>query len=339
MIEVLRASPMMSVQDTGRHGLRHLGIPSAGMMDAPALIAANLLLGNARDAAGIEISFGPNWFKAHQDIQLVLMGADTRARLVSPDGQTTLDDYLAPGFVHTIPAGHQLHCAAAAEPGQRSCIAVAGGIDVPLLLGSRSTDLVNQFGGLQGRPLHAGDRLPIATSTRLSPASRIGDRARGIRQLAPAPVLRAVAGGDHDAFTERARSALWHTEWQLTPLSNRTGLRLNGDRLQTADKLEKNSSGVLPGVIQVPPDGQPIILASDAQTTGGYPHIASVIQADLWQLAYLAPGAVIEFSQVSIEEARSLALAQARKLDQLELWLGWSRPAASGSTGNGTDGN
>lgn len=339
MIEVLRASPMMSIQDTGRHGLRHLGVPCTGMMDVPALIAANLLLGNARDAAGIEISFGPNWFKAHRDIQLVLMGADTRARLVSPDGKTSINAYLAPGFVHTIPAGHQLHCAAAGEPGQRSCIAVAGGIDVPLLLGSRSTDLVNQFGGHQGRPLHAGDRLPIAAATGFGATSPMDTRARGIRQPTPTPVLRAVAGGDHDAFTERARSALWHTEWQLTPLSNRTGLRLNGDRLQTTDKLEKNSSGVLPGVIQVPPDGQPIILASDAQTTGGYPHIASIIQADLWQLAYLAPGAVIEFSQVSIEEARALARAQSRKLDQLEFWLGRSRSTSAGSTGNATDGN
>lgn len=324
MIEVLRASPLMTVQDTGRPGLRHLGVPLTGMMDTPALMAANLLLGNPTDAAGLEVSFGPTWLKVHQDIQIVLMGADMRARLMTPDGKHSVRDYLAPGFIHDIPAGHRIHCQAAADPGQRSCLAVAGGIDVPLVLGSRSTDLNNGFGGYQGRTLRAGDMLPVAISSR---QSNKGAASHGIRQAAATMTLRTVTGPEYNAFTDRSQSAFWHTEWQVTPLSNRMGLRLNGERLKLQQPIERQSSGVMPGVIQVPPDGQPIILGNDGQTTGGYPQFGSIVAADLWQLAYLSPGTVINFMQVSVDEAQALAAAQTLKLTQLELWLGWSQPA------------
>lgn len=322
MIEVLRASPLLTVQDTGRAGLRHLGIPLAGMIDTPALMAANLLLGNPAGAAGLEVSFGPTWFKAHHDLQIVLMGADMRAQLMTSDGKHSVRDYLAPGFIHDIPAGHRVHCQAAADPGQRSCLAVAGGIDVPIVLGSRSTDLNNAFGGYQGRTLRAGDMLPVAISPR---GPEKGARSHGIRQAQANLTLRAVPGTDYDAFSDRSHSALWYTEWQVTPLSNRMGLRLNGESLKRHQQRDRASSGVMPGVIQIPPDGQPIVLANDGQTTGGYPHIASVIAADLWQLAYLSPGTVINFMQIDFDDARALAAAQMLKLQQLELWLSWPR--------------
>lgn len=324
MIEVLRASPLMTVQDTGRPSLRHLGVPLTGMMDTPALMAANLLLGNPTDAAGLEVSFGPTWFKAHQDIQIVLMGADMQARLMTSDGKHSVRDYLAPGFIHDIPAGHRIHCQAAADPGQRSCLAVAGGIDVPLVMGSRSTDLNNGFGGYQGRTLRAGDMLPVAISSR---QSNKGATSHGIRQAQANMTLRTVTGPEYDAFTDRSQSTFWHTEWQVTPLSNRMGLRLNGERLKLQRHIDRQSSGVMPGVIQVPPDGQPIILGNDGQTTGGYPQFGSVVAADLWQLAYFSPGTVINFVQVSIDEALALAATQTLKLKQLELWLGWSQPS------------
>ena len=322
MIEVLRASPLMTVQDTGRPGFRHLGVPLTGMMDTPALVAANLLLGNPADAAGLEISFGPTWFKAHQDMQIVLMGADMRARLMTPDGKHSVRDYLAPGFIHDIPAGHRIHCQAAADPGQRSCLAVAGGINVPLVMGSRSTDLNNGFGGYQGRTLRAGDILPVAVTSR---QTHQGAKAHGIRQAKATMTLRVVPGPDYGDFTDRSLSAFWYTEWQVTPLSNRMGLRLNGERLKLQQRLDQHSSGVMPGVIQIPPDGQPIILGNDGQTTGGYPQLGSVAAADLWQLAYLSPGTVINFMQVSIDEALALTAAQTLKLKQLELWLGWTK--------------
>ncbi|HDZ10500.1 biotin-dependent carboxyltransferase family protein [Pseudohongiella sp.] len=322
MIEVLRASPLLTVQDTGRSGLRHLGVPLTGMMDTPALMAANLLLGNPIDAAGLEVSFGPTWLKAHQDIQIVLMGTDMRARLMTPDGKHSIQDYLAPGFIHDIPAGHRIHCQAAADPGQRSCLAVAGGIDVPLVMGSRSTDLNNAFGGYQGRTLRAGDILPVAISSR---QSNKGAKSHGIRQARANMTLRTVTGPEYGAFTDRSQSAFWHTEWQVTPLSNRMGLRLNGERLRLQQPGDRQSSGVMPGVIQIPPDGQPIILGNDGQTTGGYPQLGSVVAADLWQLAYLSPGTVINFLQISIDDALALSATQSLKLKQLELWLGWSQ--------------
>jgi 5-oxoprolinase (ATP-hydrolysing) subunit C len=313
MIEVIRTAPLLSVQDTGRQHFRHLGIPQAGMMDSFALRQANLLLNNSPDAAGLEISFGPVLLRTREDIEIVLMGTDMSAQLLSPDGQHELRQ-LTHGFVHRIPAAHHVALGTAAIPGQRACLAVCGGIDVPVMLGSRSTDLNNGFGGLEGRALRAGDTLPLGpTHSTSSSLPQVG-----VRQQQPGTRLRAIRGIDYGLFQTRARSAFWNTPWRVNPMSNRMGVRLGGEVLHiNAEKL-RLSTGTLPGMIQIPADGQPIILAADAQTTGGYPCLASVIAADLWQLAYLTPGSAISFSEVSIAEAQGLAARQQQDLMMLE---------------------
>lgn len=325
MIKIVQTAPLMTVQDAGRPHWRHTGVPATGMMDTLALEAANLLLGNPVDAAGLEITFGPVQLRFADNRQIVLMGTDMAAQLLSP-GQVVVREYLAPGFIHAVPAGHVLSLRAAKVPGQRACLAIAGGIDVPLVLGSRSTDLINGFGGLDGRALKTGDTLPLGASATTSANPSPGCvsqpyQGSGVRQRAFSTTLRTVRATDYDVFDDRAQSALWETNWQVTPLSNRMGLRLAGEPLRTDGQLLRSSTGVLPGMIQVPSDGQPIILGNDAQTTGGYPCLASVIAADLWQLAYLTPGTMITFEEISIAEAQGLSALQTREREILAMSL------------------
>lgn len=309
MIEVILAAPLLTVQDTGRVGRRHLGVPRCGMLDVPALQKANLLLGNPLDAAGLEITFAPVRLKALADHHIVLMGTDLQARLFDADNKA--GQVLVPGFVHAWPAGHTLHLAAAPQGVGRACLAIAGGIDVPLVLGSRSTDLANRFGGLEGRALITGDTLPVGQPD----AGTIP--VRGVRQPVADGQLRVLPGPDYAELSAADRDTLWHTSWRVGAASNRMGLRLDGTPLTLVDAGSRLSYGVLPGQIQVPADGCPIVLAADAQTTGGYPCIGSVVSADLWQLAYLTPGAFIRFVEVDLPTAQYLRQHQAAHLQWL----------------------
>jgi len=310
MIEVVHTAPLLTVQDTGRRGSRHLGVPLCGALDTPALRQANLLLGNLTQAAGLEITGGPLTLRSHGDHYLVLMGADMNARITLPASLATNAAphplAISPGFITAFPSGAVLHLTRAQIPGQRALLAFAGGIAVPRVMGSRSTDLNNGFGGFAGRSLRAGDHLAINPSaTALLTV--------GVRQPPASGTLRCIRSLDYDSFKAATQSAFWHAAWQISASSNRMGLRLHGKPLPAPIASQRLSTGVLPGMIQVPPDGQPIVLAADAQTTGGYPVIASVIQADLWQLAYQAPGMRLKFMEVSIAEAQGLLAAQTQQ--------------------------
>ncbi len=179
----------------------------------------------------------------------------------------------------------------------RSYLSISGGIALPPALGSRSTDLKAGFGGLDGRALRDGDLLPLAAPERL-PARRIG-----LRPPDWDATVRVLPGPEHEDFSAAAREAFWAADWKLTPQSNRMGYRFAGPELQRERGVELASHGVLPGVIQVPPSGQPIVLLADAQTTGGYPKIGVVIRADLWKLAQLRLGATLRFTPCSRDEA------------------------------------
>jgi 5-oxoprolinase (ATP-hydrolysing) subunit C len=317
MLEILKCGPLTTVQDAGRPGYRHLGIVHSGVMDPIALQQANLLLENPHDAAVLEVSMGPLHIRFHQCCAIVLMGADFRATFKAADKACTL----MPGYIHQIPAGAVLRLARPSLPGMRAYLAIRGGIDVPGILGSRSTDISAGFGGFQGRALQAGDRLHIgkdpdgevdsADHTPASPSAR-----QGVRPLAPGSVLRALRGPDYETFTAEAHNSFWHSEWRISPQSNRMGLRLGGRSLSSRHAGPANSGGVMPGVVQVPPDGQPIILGVDAQTIGGYPRIASVIAADLWQLAYMPAGSKLLFEEVTLDQAY-LAAQKCRQSLQL----------------------
>lgn len=315
MIEVLLAAPQLTVQDTGRLGRRHLGVPLCGMLDSLTLQKANLLLGNPVNAAGLEITFGPVQLRAATDMHIVLMGTDLRATLQDEGRKQPSTAPLIPGFVHFWPAGKTLYLKASPHGRGRACLAVAGGINVPVVLGSRSTDLANRFGGLDGRPVVAGDHLPVGYPL-VSPASR-----QGLRQPAADGHLRILPGPDYHELGEHAQHTLRDTAWRVTQSSNRMGLRLEGPRLKVSEAGSRLSVGVLPGQIQVPADGQPIVLAADAQTTGGYLCVASVIGPDIWQLAYLTPGTRVTFSEVDLATAQYLQHQQTEYLRRLSAQL------------------
>lgn len=301
MIELLRAGPLTTVQDLGRTLWRDRGISRCGALDDVALMQANLLVGNEAGAAGIEFTLGPALLRFAADGCFAFTGTDADATL---DGRP-----VRPGWREPVRAGQMLKLAAPRDR-MRTVLAVGGGIDVAPALGSRSTDLKAGFGGFEGRALRDGDALPWRPPA-AAPARHVG-----LRPLPWDASVRVLPGPEHDQFSPAAREAFWSADWTLTPQSNRMGFRFAGpvlDRITTGDLP---SHGVLPGVIQVPPSGQPIVLLADAQTTGGYPKIGVVIAADLWKLAQLRLGAPLRFVRCTRDEAVTALRERRALLDQ-----------------------
>jgi 5-oxoprolinase (ATP-hydrolysing) subunit C len=277
-----------TVQDLGRQGSRHLGVGTCGAMDRLSLMIGNALVGNVENAAGLELCLPPASIRFNATLAVALSGADCSARL---DGTP-----LGIGRCVQVEAGMTLDLAAAVS-GARAYLCVAGGIDVPLIMGSRSTDLQARMGGLEGRLIRRGELLGVLPATRLPRASagvllpRIGGR------------IRVMAGPEFEDFEPEARDAFFKSSWRVTPQSDRMGYRLEGPTLVRRATDELKSHAVFPGFIQVPSGGAPIVLMADAHVTGGYPRFATVIAADQWRLAQLAPGASIQFAPCTREAA------------------------------------
>lgn len=324
-IVVVRPGMLASVQDLGRHGHRQLGICPGGALDALALTLANRLVGNADGAAGLELTMGRCELRFESATRIALTGDDFGATL---DGVALWSHWSVP-----VAAGQTLKLeganARSAKTGLRSWLAVAGGIDVPPVLGSRSTDLKAGFGGHAGRALKKGDRLPLGVSA-LSDAQRarpaFGLRAPGwaidghpMKEGAPI-ALRVMPGPEYAQFTSASQALVWSAPWRVTPQSNRMGSRLEGPALARERAVDMLSAGVIPGTIQVPPSGQPIILMGDAQTTGGYPRIGVVIRADLWKLAQAPLNGPLRLVQV--DAAAALVAWEAQQLYQRQVTQG-----------------
>lgn len=302
MLKIIRAGMSTSIQDAGRNGWRQYGISRCGALDNPAMQTANLLVGNSPDDAVLEITLGQFTAEFDRDGWLALTGAGCHARL---DGETVWT-----GWRTAVKKGQRL-ALSMPQRGMRSYLAVNGGFAVEPQLGSMSTDLKAGFGGLEGRQLLDGDRLP------LGPATRNFSKPAGVRQLLWGNRVRALPGPEYHEFSEDSREAFWRTAWRLDPQSNRMGYRLQGRKLQREADRELLSHGLVPGVVQVPAGGQPIVLLADAQTTGGYPRIACVIEADLYHLAQLRLGEPIHFVHCTLEDALKARQEQQRVLDQI----------------------
>lgn len=310
MIEVLQPGVQTSVQDRGRPGLRHLGVAAGGAADTEALALANALLGNAPDAAVLEVWQGPVRLRLHGTGWLALGGADFEARLAGRP--------LRPGWRAPWRQDEVLELAPRPRQGACAAVAVAGGLDVPLRLGARGTDLAGGWGGWHGRALRAGDLLPCGTLAR----PLVGRR--GVAPLAWAHTLRALPGPEHDShFDAATQAAFWAASWRVSAQSNRMGARLQGPALARRRSDELPSHAVLPGVVQVPGGGQPIALRADAQTTGGYPRMAVVIAADMPALAQLPAGASVRFERVDADAARQARLERDGQQQALLQALAW----------------
>jgi antagonist of KipI len=313
---ILRAGFLSTVQDLGRLGYRESGVGSGGAADAHALSVANLLVGNEPSAAGLEITAGHVRIRHSGDRLVAWCGG---AYLVQAG-----DAAVPPGRAAFVRAGEEI--SVAPHGGARAWLAISGGIDVPPVLGSRSTDLRSGFGGLAGRALADGDVLPLGAASSL--ALRLSARLRDSRVAyfgasaawsAPAKgarLLRIVRGADWTRFDSDAHRALATGAYEVTTESDRMGVQLTGPELKRHDDgADLVSEAVVPGTVQVPPSAQPILLLADCQTIGGYPKIAHVITVDLPIAAQLRPGDHLRFVEVRLADAQRLLRYRQRDLE------------------------
>jgi len=300
-----------SVQDLGREGVRQDGISQSGALDPLSLQLANRLVGNTMDAAAIEIMLGQFQVRFEQAGWIALTGADCFASL---DSQTVYCGWRVP-----VRAGQVLSLKVA-RSGLCAYLAVAGGIDVPVLMGSRATDIQAGLGGYQGRALQTGDQLPVIQDRTQIQRQRDWT-SMGILLPRPSPQLRCVPGPEWGQFTPVAQHYFVRGSWQVTPTSNRMGFRLKGDTLALQEPLNLPQSDVLSGVIQVLPCGQPIILGAECQTSSEYPRIGVIIRSDVWKLGQLRPGQYVYFNIVSETEAEQAAHTLQKYLRRVDLLL------------------
>ncbi|HEV3098486.1 MAG TPA: biotin-dependent carboxyltransferase family protein [Candidatus Udaeobacter sp.] len=313
---VTRAGFLSSVQDLGRTGFRQFGVSTSGALDPFALRVANLLASNDEAAAGLEITLGGLRLRFENERVVAWCGGEFDVRVGAK----------------SLPAGHAARAHAGEEVkfgrsqiGCRCWLAIAGGVDVGVVLGSRSTDLRAQFGGFEGHTLRDGDVLPLGTSPGSSPpATGISTWTAPHDWASPAkrdPMLRLIPGVDWNRFNDSSIRRLTSEAFTVSPDSDRMGVRLDGPKLERMDNVDLISEAVAPGTIQVPPSGKPILLLGDCQTIGGYPKIGHVITVDLGAAAQLRAGDHARFSEISLADAHRLLLEREREFQRFRVGI------------------
>ena len=307
LLEVLDGGILTTVQDLGRTGYQRYGVPQSGALDSYALRVGNILVGNPDGAAGLEMTLAGPRLRILADTVLAVTGADVQGQLN--------DVPFPPWQATAAPAGAILSFGDMAR-GMRAYLAVAGGIDVPPVMGSRSTYVRARLGGHEGRPLRPGDLLPAAGAGPLDRVygRRLPDEGIPVPQM-PFPVLRVVLGPHTDAFSPEGVAAFLDAAYTISPQSDRTGYRLQGPAVEHSGGADIVSEGVPLGAIQVAGDGMPMVLLADRGTTGGYTKLATIVSVDLPLLAQATPGDVVTFQSVTLEEAHALLRAQEEFLD------------------------
>ena len=320
-LEVVNGGLVVAVQDRGRFGYRQLGVPVSGALDPMLLAAANTLVGNVgntADVAALEILLTGPTLKVRAGRVRFSLAGEIDAKVQSAQGKPLR---IEPWSTVTLGPGDtiQIGAVAAPKPGGLGIayLGISGGVKVPPMLASRSTYARAGLGGVHGRAIAAGDLLPCRG---ISGDALLEFRAPGPWGHADGPI-RVMPGPQADHFTDDALQTFFSQPFTVTRDSDRMGMRLEGPVALTHSALGADiaSDGVTPGAIQVPANGQPIILMADCQTVGGYPKIATVIRADLARLAHVRPGMPLRFQSVSGAEAAAARAAQAQ---QLALWIG-----------------
>ena len=307
---IIKAGPFSSIQDAGRIGYQHLGVPRSGALDLDALFLGNTLLGNEYQTSAIEICFGNFMAEVSQTTAVTLTGSQTAC----------LIRHGASGHDETYPAGSYIRL----EAGDRIeippfgdslsvLLCLAGGIDVPFVYGSQSTTLNAKLGGFHGRCLQDGDRLTLLPSSMRS--------AQETRFISPDVFCKEnrfhILFGPQDFwFTTAALTALESQTYKISPQTSRMGMRLIGPELQHKNAADIISDAMMRGVLQVPADGQPIIAMADHGTMGGYPKIACIISSQLSALGRLRPHDEISFEVTTEEQAAKMAHAHQRRLKE-----------------------
>ena len=312
VIEILEAGLLTTVQDKGRYGYQRFGMPVAGAMDVFALRVGDALVGNDDGAAGLEITvLGPK-LRFLADTWIAVTGANL--------GATLNGEPMAAWQSVEVSKGSDLGFKGL-ENGMRAYLAIAGGIDVPVVMGSRSTYLKAAIGGLEGRGLRPGDFLDVL--------DRSGKNTTFVSRTAPDIItqeygseheVRVVFGPQDSRFTEAGISTFLGSKYTVAIQSDRMGYRLEGPVIERVDGSDVISDGTSFGAVQVPGDGQPIVLLADRGTTGGYTKIATVISSDLHKFAQAMPGQTMSFKSVSIEEAHEIYRIRESLLDEIRAY-------------------
>ena len=295
-LEVVAPGAFASIQDAGRRGHRRIGVPWAGVLDARLMRIANVLAGNAEDAPVIECFDGGLHLAARGGAVKVAVAGDAVVEVEGTDGRRQL----APWRSVTLADGEALRIRKLGS-GRIAMVAV-GGLSLPAVMGSASTYVRAGLGGIDGRALAAGMRLALADTDAWG-----SDRVLSSPPEVDTRPIRIVPGPQADHFSAATRDVLVGNDYRVTAEADRMGIRLEGERLEHLGAAEIVSDATVPGSIQVPGAGQPIVLLADAQTAGGYPKIATVITADLGRMAALRPGQTLRFAVVSAEDGARIA--------------------------------
>jgi len=310
--------PLATVQDLGRIGWQRFGVPQAGAMDRAAFLAANALVGNAPGAAAIEVTLSGGVVE--------LDGAAARVAVTGGSFALAVDGRPVPPWRSFVLQGGARLAIGPAADAIRGYLAIAGGIAVEPVLGSRATHVRSGIGGLEGRALRAGDRLPLGPA----PAP-CGDQ-----EIDPAALrgggdgaLRVVLGPQDDYFARDQIDRFLAATYAVTGEADRMGYRLSGPTIAHSRGFNIISDGIPAGAVQIPGNGQPIVLLADRQPTGGYPKIATVVTPDLGHLAQRRPGETVRFRAVSLQEAGRIRRGWDARLADLAALL---RPAEAGGT-------
>ncbi len=324
MMRVRHSGLLTTVQDLGRPGYQQYGVVVGGALDGFVARALNLCVGNDDNAALLEMAqTGPDLL-FEQEVLIAWGGADFAATLNGEPLPRDRAVRIMPG--EGVSFG-------LARSGLRAWLAIAGGIDVPLVMGSRTTYRRAGIGGHQGRTLVAGDVLKlfapsawaqhqlVALAAARKRATTWTVRPDVMGKPAQPGTVRALRGPECEWFTKEARHAFFSAEWRATKEADRMGVRLQGPELNLAKPQEMISSSVNAGVVQVPPAGQPIVLLPSRQSVGGYPRLAAVVTADLGRMAQLRPGDTVRFVEATLATAHDIYLARERDLNRVRMGL------------------
>lgn len=296
---------LTTIQDAGRIGFGQYGIPSAGAMDILSLQLANILVGNDRYEAAIEITFMGPEIEFDENLIISITGADISPSINGKEIEMHSTVYVNKGDVLKF---------GTLKNGCRAYLAVSGGFDLPEIMNSKSTYLRGKLGGVEGRKLKIGDFLSVNRDK--------GYKHLGVRKIPkdfiPAfnnqYIVRVIMGPEDDRFTEEGTQTFLNNEYTLSNQCDRMGYRLNGPKIQHKGGADIISGGITLGAIQVPGHGEPIIMMADRQTTGGYTKIANVISVDIPYLAQLKAGDKVKFQKISIQEAQTLVKDREERL-------------------------
>lgn len=295
-LEVLDAGFMTTVQDHGRYGYRKYGVPVSGVMDEHSYRLANWLVGNTPNTPVLELTLTGGVFKFHSDAIVGISGGEAELAVDEKPIVSNKTIRITKGEILKI---------ARVTAGCRVYLAIAGDWDIEQVMGSYSTCLAANFGGFKGRPMKKGDRITWQC-----------DMEKKVERMVPKKLLphfstrqtiRIIEGVEWDLLSEKQKTVFLGTDFSISSQSNRMGIRLEGTFTEFENRGEMVSSPVLPGIIQMPASGLPIILMNDGQSVGGYPRIAKVIDADLWRLGQIWTNNKIRFEHISLKKAKELS--------------------------------